>query len=54
MTVLRALSTYMLDLMGVQEVRWEGSGTTAIGEYTHFSMERRIRTMNWVQVFFLT
>jgi exonuclease III len=27
MTVLRELSKYKLDLVGMQEVRWEGSGT---------------------------
>jgi hypothetical protein len=26
----------MLDLVGVQEVRWEGSGTEPAGEYTFF------------------
>jgi exonuclease III len=36
MTVLRELSRYRLDLVGVQEVRWEGSGTTPAGEYTFF------------------
>jgi hypothetical protein len=33
MTVLRELSRYRLDLVGVQEVRWEGSGTIPAGEY---------------------
>jgi hypothetical protein len=36
MTVLRELSEYTLDLVGVQEVRWEGSGTAPAGEYTFF------------------
>jgi hypothetical protein len=48
MTVSRELSRYRLDLAGVQEVRWEGSGTVPAGEYT-FSMERGMRTTNWVQ-----
>jgi hypothetical protein len=26
----------MLDLVGVQEVRWEGGGTKPTGEYTFF------------------
>jgi hypothetical protein len=30
------LSTYRLDLVGVQEVRYEGSGTESAGEYTFF------------------
>jgi hypothetical protein len=33
---LGELSRYRLDLVGVQEVRWEGSGTAAAGEYTLF------------------
>jgi hypothetical protein len=36
MTVSRELSRYRLDLVGVQEVRWEGSGTVPAGEYTFF------------------
>jgi hypothetical protein len=32
MTVSRELSRYTLDLVGVQEVRWEGSGTVPAGE----------------------
>jgi hypothetical protein len=39
MTILRELSKYMLELVAVQEVRWEGSGTEPAGEYTFF-MER--------------
>jgi hypothetical protein len=35
-TVLRDLSKYMLDLVGMQEVRWEGGGTEPAGEYTFF------------------
>jgi hypothetical protein len=34
MTVSRELSRYRLVLVGVQEVRWEGSGTAPAGEYT--------------------
>jgi hypothetical protein len=36
MPVSRELSRYRLDLVGVQEVRWEGSGTVPAGEYTVF------------------
>jgi hypothetical protein len=36
MTVSRKLARYKLDLVGVQEVRWEGSGTEPAGEYTFF------------------
>jgi hypothetical protein len=43
--VVEEISKYELDLVGVQEVRWDGGGT----EY--FSMERGTRIMNWVQDF---
>jgi exonuclease III len=36
MTVSRELSRYRLDLVGVQEVRWEDSGTVPAGEYKFF------------------
>jgi hypothetical protein len=36
MTVLREQSKYRLALVGVQEVRREGSGTTPAGKYTFF------------------
>jgi hypothetical protein len=36
MTVSRELTRYKLDLVGVQEVRWEGSGTDPAGQYTFF------------------
>jgi hypothetical protein len=29
-------TVHRLDLVGVQEVRWEGSGTVSAGEYTFF------------------
>jgi hypothetical protein len=35
-TVSRELSRYILYLVGVQEDRWEGSGTASAGEYTFF------------------
>jgi hypothetical protein len=35
-TVSRELARYKLDLVGVQEVKWEGSGTEPVGEYTFF------------------
>jgi hypothetical protein len=37
MAVSRELSIYNLDIVGVQEVRWEGGGTEPAGEYTFFS-----------------
>jgi hypothetical protein len=36
MTVSRELSKYKLDLVGMQEVRWEGGGIEPAGEYTFF------------------
>jgi hypothetical protein len=44
-TVSRELARYKLDLVGVQEVRWEGGGTEPAGEYT-VSTEKRMRIMN--------
>jgi exonuclease III len=35
-TVSKELSKYRLDLVGVQEVRWEDGGTEPAGEYTFF------------------
>jgi hypothetical protein len=34
--VSKELTRYRLDLMGVQEIRWEGIGTAPAGEYTFF------------------
>jgi hypothetical protein len=36
MTVSRELSEYKFNLVGAQEVRWEGSGTEPVGEYIFF------------------
>jgi exonuclease III len=36
MTVLRELSRCKIDLVGVQEVRWEGNGKEPSREYTFF------------------
>jgi hypothetical protein len=30
------ISKYKLDLVGIQEVRWDGGGTERAGEYTFF------------------
>jgi hypothetical protein len=35
-TLSRELARYTLALVGVQEIRWEGSGTEPAGEYTFF------------------
>jgi hypothetical protein len=34
--VSKELSKYKIDLVGVQEVRWEGSGTKSAGECIFF------------------
>jgi hypothetical protein len=36
MTVARELARYILDLVGVQEVRWDKGGTVRAGDYTFF------------------
>jgi hypothetical protein len=36
MTASRELARYKFDLVGEQEVRWEGGGTEPAGEYTFF------------------
>jgi hypothetical protein len=36
MTAAKEISKYKLDLVGVQEVRWDGGGTETTGEYTFF------------------
>jgi exonuclease III len=36
MAVVRKLAMYKLDLMGVQEVRWDKEGTVRAGDYTFF------------------
>jgi hypothetical protein len=37
MTVVGELARYKLDLVGVQEVRWDTGGTARAGDYTFFS-----------------
>jgi hypothetical protein len=36
MTVAREISKYKLDLVGIQDDRWDGGGTEPAGEYTFF------------------
>jgi hypothetical protein len=45
MTVVKGLSKYKLELVGVQEVRWNEGGTEPAGEYIFF-YGRRMRIMN--------
>jgi hypothetical protein len=53
MTVARELARYKLDLMGVQEVRWDNGGTVRQGGYT-FSMEKEMKVINCEQDFLYT
>jgi hypothetical protein len=39
-SVAEEISKYKLDLVGVQEVRWDGGGTESAGEYTFFYGKR--------------
>jgi hypothetical protein len=50
MAVSRELTRYKLDLVGVQEVSWEGGGTEPAGEYTFFYGKGN---ENHIQVFLL-
>ena len=36
MAAARELARYKLDLVGVQEVRWEKEGTVKVGDYSFF------------------
>jgi hypothetical protein len=45
-TVSKELAGYKLDLVGVQEVRWEGGSTEPVGEYTFVYAKRGMRIMN--------
>jgi hypothetical protein len=35
-TVMEEVSKYKLDLVGVQEIRWDGGGIEPAGQYTFF------------------
>jgi exonuclease III len=39
------MSKYKLDLVGIQEVRWDAGGTERAANI-HFSMEKRMKIMN--------
>jgi hypothetical protein len=45
MAVAEEISKNKLDLVGVQEVRWDRGGTEPAGEYIHISMESGMRIM---------
>ena len=49
----RKLARYELDLVGVQEVRWDKEGTVRAGDY-HFSTDKETKTINLEHDFFCT
>jgi hypothetical protein len=53
MAVVRKLARYKLDLMGVQEVRWDKRGTARLGVIL-FSTEKGIKIINLEQDFLYT
>jgi hypothetical protein len=48
MAAARELARYKLDLVGVQEVRWDKEGTVKVGDYSFF-MEKKIKIIGWDQ-----
>jgi hypothetical protein len=42
MTVAKGISKYKLDLVRVQEVRWDGGGTEPAGEYIFFYVKENV------------
>jgi hypothetical protein len=47
MSVAKEISKYKLDLVGVEEVRWERGGTEPADEYTvYLSMQWGMRIIN--------
>ena len=49
----RELARYKLDLIGVQEVRWDKGDTVRAGDY-NFSMEKERKIIIWKQDFLYT
>ena len=52
-TAARELGRYKLDVVGVQEVRWDKRGTVRAGVMI-FSTGKEMKIINWGQVFFCT
>ena len=50
---IRELTTYKLDLVSVQEVRWDKTGMVRAGDYI-FSMEKETKIIDWEQDFLYT
>jgi len=49
----RELARHKLDLVGVQEVRWDREGTVRAGDY-NFIYGKEIIIINWEQYFLYT
>jgi hypothetical protein len=47
MAAARKLARYKLDLVGVQEMRWDKKGTVKVGNYCFFSIEKEIKIISW-------
>ena len=51
MAATRELARYKLDLVGVQEVRWEKEGTVKAGDYSFFLIGKEMKIISWEQGF---
>jgi len=51
--VARELARRKLDLVGVQEVRWDKRGTLRVGDYNFFFAKEK-KMINWEQDFLYT
>jgi hypothetical protein len=49
--VARELARYKLDLVGVQEVRWDKGGTVRAGDYIFFLRKRKLKSPIWNRFF---
>ena len=49
----RELARYKLDLVGLQEARWDKGGTVRAGDY-NFSMEKEKKIVKWDKNFLYT
>jgi hypothetical protein len=54
MTFAKGILKYKLDLVGVQEVRWDGGGTEPVGEYTSIYFYGKGNENNQLRAFFCT
>jgi hypothetical protein len=52
-TVARELPRYKLDLLGVQELRWDKGATVIVGDYILFVWKRKRKSSNWNMGFFI-